>query len=200
MVARPAAAAPLEDDRAILAAIERRDYRAATSALMAIHGASIYRYCRQMTGEDTLAEDVQQQVFVTAYRDLAGFAGRSTLKTWLFGIARHRCLDAVKVRRRRDRRFVTDDESTAATEDGGTPGALERYAATQLGAALTDCLDELTPTVRDAVLLRYREGFQYEEMSDLSGEKPGTLQQRVARALPVLRRCLERRLGEGANP
>ena len=51
------------------------------------------------------------------------------------------------------------------------------------------------------MLLRYRDGFQYEEIAQLlsegtgtAEEKPGTLQQRVARALPVLRKCVERRL------
>ena len=51
------------------------------------------------------------------------------------------------------------------------------------------------------MLLRYRDGFQYEEIArihregaGIAEEKPGTLQQRVARALPVLRKCLERRL------
>lgn len=199
MVARPSAA-PADDDRAALAAIERRDWRAATAALMAAHGASVFRYCRQLVGDDATAEDVHQQVFVTAYRDLATFAGRSSLRTWLYGIARHRCLDAIKLRRRRERRFVADEARTAAAEDTAASGALDRVATAELAAVLDDCLAALAPPVRDAVLLRYREGFQYDEMAALSGEKAGTLQQRVARALPLLRRCLERRLGEGASP
>lgn len=184
-----------DDEHAARSAIERRDWRAATGALMACHGVALHRYCRQMVGDDALAEDIHQQIFVTAYRDLPTFEGRSSLKTWLYGIARHRCLDAIKIRRRRDNRFVSDDETAAATEDTSTPGALQRFATAELAAALGHCLDELAPAVRDAVLLRYREGFQYDEMSDLCGDKAGTLQQRVARALPVLRRCLERRLG-----
>jgi RNA polymerase sigma-70 factor (ECF subfamily) len=47
---------------------------------------------------------------------------------------------------------------------------------------------------KSAGLLRFREGLGFDEMAGLSDEKPGTLQARVARALPVLRKCLERRL------
>jgi RNA polymerase sigma-70 factor (ECF subfamily) len=46
-----------------------------------------------------------------------------------------------------------------------------------------------------AVLLRYQEGFSFEEMGRICRERPGTLQQRVARALPVLRACIEKRTG-----
>src|SRR5262249_23650225 len=61
---------------------------------------AVYRYCRIALGDTVLADDVHQQVFIEAFRDLPGFAGRSTLRTWLFGIARHRVLDAAKRRRR----------------------------------------------------------------------------------------------------
>jgi DNA-directed RNA polymerase specialized sigma24 family protein len=44
-------------------------------------------------------------------------------------------------------------------------------------------------------LLRFQEGFTFEEMSRMSEERAGTLQQRVARAMPVLRACIEKRTG-----
>jgi RNA polymerase sigma-70 factor (ECF subfamily) len=67
-------------------------------------------------------------------------------------------------------------------------------AAAEMAGALEHCLDELAPSTKSAVLLRFREGLGFEEMAVLSDEKAGTLQARVARALPVLRKCLERRL------
>jgi DNA-directed RNA polymerase specialized sigma24 family protein len=59
--------------------------------------------------------------------------------------------------------------------------------------ALRRCLGELSPHVRTAVLLRFQEGFSYEEMARAVRERAPALQARVARALPVLRRCLEGR-------
>lgn len=185
------AAAPLDGD--VIALIERGEARAALSALMARYGVSVYRFCRQMLRDDALVDDVHQQVFVQAYRDLPRFQQRSALRTWLFGIARHRCLDAIKIQGRRDRRFPLEDEPGAADVAPG-PSALDQLSLAQLSGALEECLEELAPAAKSAVLLRYREGLPFDEMAHVFNEKPGTLQARVARALPVLRRCLERRL------
>tara|TARA_R110002073_G_scaffold256849_1_gene419432 strand:+ start:31827 stop:32042 length:216 start_codon:yes stop_codon:yes gene_type:complete len=59
-------------------------------------------------------------------------------------------------------------------------------------AAMDRALERLKPEVRIAVLLRYREDMSFEEMAEVCGERPATLQARVARALPKLRKALER--------
>ena len=186
-------------DAEVLAAVDRGDVRGAMGQLMRRHGPSIYRFCRQMLGDDTLADDVHQQVFVQVFRDLDGFQRRSTLRTWIYGIARHRCLDAIKIEGRRGRRFPLDDNLGSDDADDDL-SALDKLSHQQLVDALNHCLEELGPAARTAVLLRYREGFRYEEISEVCGDKPGTLQQRVARALPVLRKCVERRLRGGEEP
>jgi RNA polymerase sigma-70 factor (ECF subfamily) len=181
------------EDRDVLALLDRGDARAALTSLMTAYGTPVYRFCRQMLRDEALTDDVHQQVFVQAYRDLPRFERRSALRTWLFGIARHRCLDAIKVQGRRDRRFPLDDEP-GATRAAPEPSAIDQLSLAQLAEALERCLDELAPATKSAVLLRYREGLRFDEMSVAAAEKAGTLQARVARALPVLRRCLERRL------
>ena len=67
-------------------------------------------------------------------------------------------------------------------------GADARVRAFELERALMS----LAPKVRIAVLLRYQDGLSYEEMAQVCGERAPTLQARVARALPRLRRVLER--------
>jgi RNA polymerase sigma factor (sigma-70 family) len=183
----------MEHDDDVLAHLTRGDNRAALTALMSRYGVPVYRFCAQMLRNEVLADDVHQQVFVQAYRDLPRFERRSALRTWLFGIARHRCLDAIKIEGRRGRRFPLDDEPGADDGEIG-PSVVERMAAAELAGALEHCLDELAPATKSAVLLRFREGLGFEEMAAMHDEKPGTLQARVARALPVLRKCLERRL------
>jgi RNA polymerase sigma-70 factor (ECF subfamily) len=182
------------DDGDVLDRLEKGDERGALTALMARYGVPVYRFCRQMLRDEALADDVHQQVFVQAFRDLPRFERRSALRTWLFGIARHRCLDAIKIEGRRGRRFPLDDEPGADQESGGAPSVVDRMAAAEMAGALEHCLDELAPGTKSAVLLRFREGLGFEEMAVLADEKAGTLQARVARALPVLRKCLERRL------
>jgi RNA polymerase sigma-70 factor (ECF subfamily) len=185
------AGGPLDGD--VLALIERGEFRPAINALMGRYGVSVYRFCRQMLRDEALVDDVHQQVFVQAFRDLPRFQQRSSVRTWLFGIARHRCLDAIKIQGRRDRRFPLDDEP-GASDAAPDPSPLDQLSLAQVAGALDDCLEELAPATKSAVLLRYREGLPFDEMAGLFNEKAGTLQARVARALPVLRRCLERRL------
>jgi DNA-directed RNA polymerase specialized sigma24 family protein len=87
------------------------------------------------------------------------------------------------------RRFVVTD----SLPDTADPQAdLEAAAlATASRQVLEKCLEGLATHTRLAVLLRYQQSFGYPEMAQLCGEKPATLQARVARAMPVLRRCLE---------
>jgi RNA polymerase sigma-70 factor (ECF subfamily) len=187
------------DDASVLAAVDRGELEVALRLLMKAHGVAIYRYCASRLGADR-ADDVHQTVFIEAHRDLERFERRSTLRTWLFGIANHRCLDHIKTRGRHDRKFEAT-EDPGASDPSDDPSPFEQVSRDQLRRLLATCLDGLTDATRVAVLLRYRDGFQYEEIArinvegaGIAEEKPGTLQQRVARALPVLRKCLERRL------
>lgn len=183
------------DEEDINQALARRDWKAGVTLLMQRYGQAIYRFCRQMIGDDALAEDVHQLTFTQAFTDLPTFSGRSLVRTWLFSIARHRCSDALKARRRRSLRFqpLTPEAITAAEKTEREPAPDERMDRQQMVAALEQCLERLAPSVRMVVLLRYAEGFSYEDLSRICGERAGTLQARVARAIPVLRECLEQR-------
>jgi RNA polymerase sigma-70 factor (ECF subfamily) len=156
------------------------------------HGTSVYRYCREALRDRALAEDVQQQVFIAAFRDLPRFSGRSTVRTWLFAIARHRVLDAAKSRRRA-RSHVDGDDANHVPDPQPSPG--ERMDDVRLHEALIDCMQRLPAHVRAALLLRFQQGFTFEEMAEVCHEKPGTLQAQVARAMPSLRTCIETHTG-----
>src|SRR5262249_43973923 len=118
----------------------------------------------------------------------------SSLRTWLFGIAHHRCLDLLKSSRRREKRFAPIDGLAGIAERPADESTTEEGLASRSRTrALEECLGELAPRVRSGVLLRFQQGITYEQMAALEGDRPATLQARVARALPVLRRCLERK-------
>jgi RNA polymerase sigma-70 factor (ECF subfamily) len=182
---------PDDVERAALAALDRADREAALTILMRAYGAPLYRYCRRMVADEELAQDAHQMSFVQAYEGLGGFTRRSSLRPWLFGIARHRCLDAVKVDRRRRRRFGRLGEVEDRQASGADPEA--ELATRSLEEALAACVGELAPRIRAAVLLRFQQGLSYVQIAALTGERAPALQARVARALPVLRRCLEER-------
>jgi len=187
--------APRDDDpdRDILLLVPRArngDLSAALRLLMQRHGAAVYRFCREELHDSTLADDVHQQIFIEAHRDLPRFGGRSTLRTWLFGIARHRVLDAAKSRRRAAA-HIEEDDTADAPDPSPPPG--DQLDGARLQDALVRCLAGLGAHVRTALLLRYQQGFTFDEMGQVCDEKPGTLQARVMRALPILRACIESR-------
>jgi RNA polymerase sigma-70 factor (ECF subfamily) len=193
------AAAPTDADQEAAAALRAGDRRRALELLMDAHGPAVHRYCRGMLRDPERAKDVLQKTFIQAYQALASFEGRSSLRTWLFSIARHRCLDEAKVWRRWARRATSVDE-----EEGETPARLRQAPTLEQGLIddewtriLARCVGELAPRARDAVVQRFLEGLSYVEMALVTGETAAALQARVSRALPVLRRCAE---GAGLRP
>jgi RNA polymerase sigma-70 factor (ECF subfamily) len=178
------------DDERVLARLARGDLRGAVELMMELNEAPVFAFCMRMLRDRALAEDVAQQVFTEAYRDLGRFRRESSLKTWLFGIARHRCNDAIKSTGRRNARFDLDLEAVTDTLDPTAPPT-EQLAHARLVAALGDCLQEMSPEIRETVLLRFLSEMTYEEMAKVLGRKADTLCVRVARALPLLKHCLE---------
>lgn len=182
---------PSGSDEEVLSALARGDRRTALALLVRAHGRAIDRYCHRILRSRALADDVYQSVFIEVFDDLGSFARRSTFRSWLHSIARHRCLDAMKSRRRWSLRFLLSDDFVDDTDPNPSPE--DRLATRSMSEALERSLSELPPPVRAAVLLRHQEGLTYEEMSRICEERPTTLQARVARALPLLRRSLEAR-------
>ena len=169
-------------------ALARGDRRAATAALMRRFGPELLRFCVSMLGDRDLADDVHQAVFVAAFEDLGDLADPGKARAWLYGIARHRCLDAAKKRRRFRFRFLL---SADAGEAEVAPAEVHEMAESDGRiTALLDCVRRLPAHVRVAVLLRYQENLPYQEIARMSRETPSALQMRVARALETLRNCL----------
>ena len=184
------------DDDDVHAALGAGDVRRALTLMMNRHGDEVYRFAYAMTHSHHLADEVRQQVFVEVYRDLASFAGRASLRAWVLGITRHRCLDATKKHRRWTHRFKNDPPPDEEPDDHELEREVER---SKLAKILAACLAKLAPAARDAVVLRYHQDLSYDEASVIAGDNAGTLQQRVARALPALRRCVDARLHAGAG-
>jgi RNA polymerase sigma-70 factor (ECF subfamily) len=185
--------APADDvETAALRELDRGDTRLAAQHLMDGYGDAVYRLCRQILRDATLTDDVHQTVFVQAFEALARFDRRSSLRTWIFAIARHRCFDALKSTRRWRRRFVAVDErvDTAASTTTAPDAAHEQAAAQR---QLERCMEGLSAESRLAVVLRFQHELSFAEMETVCGARANTLQARVARALVMLRDCLRRR-------
>jgi RNA polymerase sigma-70 factor (ECF subfamily) len=166
----------------------------AIALLMKGYGPLIATYCARTLRDRDVAQDVCQKVFCEAFQGFQQFKAQGSLLSWLFGIARHRCLDEA---RRRQRTPLTEDLADAdhhpelATSEATRDPAMEHN--------LRHCLSELPPEIRSAVVLRFLEGFTHVEIGEETGTPPGTIQVQISRALIKLRKCLQRRGVRGAK-
>jgi RNA polymerase sigma-70 factor, ECF subfamily len=165
----------------------------ALRTLVELYGSQVLTFARRMLGDGDLALDVRQRTFLDAWQSLDRFEARSSLLTWLFAIARNRCLDQRKsADRRRVHELVVGDEELAQAE---MQAAVPQHEVAD-HRALERCLARMSPRTREQVLMRCYLGMSYAEISAIAGEAAGTIQVRINRALPKLRRCL--RSGEGS--
>lgn len=144
-----------------------------------------------MLRNQTRAEDICQQVLLEACRDLGRFERRSSLFTWLCRIAKNRCLDAIKSQKSADKYIDSETDPAIETVDHrAKPDAL--LDRERLLVALEECLRLLPPAMAETVRLRFQnDDLSYDELGVVMNTNPGTLNQRVIRALRQLAECLE---------
>jgi RNA polymerase sigma-70 factor (ECF subfamily) len=153
-----------------------------------------------MTGDRALAEELAQDTFVKAYRNLAAFDTTRRLSSWLFRIAHNTALDAL--RRSRPRMVSLDATSEDGVETAEVPPAppqadpVERRA---LGQAIEAALRTLRPEFRAAITLRYDENLSFAEIGHVLGVPEATARSHVHRARKELARVLES-AGWGPDP
>ena len=169
-------------EQAALACLARGEPKEALRILMTAYGAAITAYTLRILRDRELANDVRQKVFLQAYQGFDTFERRSSLWSWLCGIAYHRCLDELK--RARPTTEVDLDELVGSSELSESASRVAQQRA------LECCLGKLSVAHRTQVLMRYFFHLSHAEIGELVGEKPVTVQVRLSRILPSLRRCL----------
>lgn len=169
----------LELDEATLVARARNRDPAAFEMLVRRYQRRIYALClRMLNGASGEAEDVAQEVFITAWRRLPEIQHNDAFSSWLYRTATNRCLTILQRRKPLD---ILDDHNTPLTTDAGTDPA---RAATNSEAmkALTLALAQLPPPQRACWLLREVHGRSYIEIAELVGATPTAVRGRIARA------------------
>jgi RNA polymerase sigma-70 factor (ECF subfamily) len=160
------------DPLAHLAAAAQQGDRDALTALIRLTQRDVRRFLTPLTSPAE-AEDLTQETYLRAVRALPQFAARSSVRTWLFAIARRVAADHIRYTSRRPRTATLPDwhESTDAGRD-----SFEEHHA------LTDLIRSLGPERREAFLLTQVAGLSYAEAAGMCGCPVGTIRSRVARA------------------
>ncbi len=168
-------AAPVMVDETLLAEIAGGN-RLAMRSLYLRHERRVFRYVLRMLGDRALAEDVLSEVFFDVWRKAGCFQGRSSVSTWLLGIARHKALTAAATR---TRPFESLDGAAAMNVADPTADPDEAMFEVERGAILRRCLEALSPEHREIIDLVYFQEKSIREIADLVGIPENTVKTRM---------------------
>lgn len=161
----------------------------------------IYAICYRFTGSSTDAEDLTQDVFLKLYKNLASFdTQKGSFQTWITTLARNLLVDHFR-RTRIDRFSDSLDSTFDGAEDGPTmadrladtsPSQESHVAGLELRGCIQDALKQLSPELREAVILRDLEDMDYKEIAQVLRIPEGTVKSRISRGRGELAKLLER--------
>jgi RNA polymerase sigma-70 factor (ECF subfamily) len=165
----------------------------------------VYAICYRFTGSGTDAEDLTQEVFLKLYRNLASFdVERGSFQTWITTLARNLLVDHFR-RTRLERASDSLDASFSGDDDGATlgdrladphPSPESHAAGMELRVRIQQALAQLSPELREAVILRDLEDMDYKEIAQVLRIPEGTVKSRISRGRGELARLLHRIEGQ----
>jgi RNA polymerase sigma-70 factor (ECF subfamily) len=161
----------------------RKGDPAAFHELVDRHAAYLFGLAASLVGNATDAEDIVQETFAGAFRGLAAFRGRSSLKTWLTQIL----LRQAAAHRRGRRRFLSFLAVRSSSVPEHAPSASPSSDARMDVAAALKALSE---EHRQVVVLREFQGLSYEEIAEVLSLPQGTVESRLFRARRALQELL----------
>lgn len=157
------------------------------------HTRRVYNICYRFTGNSAEAEDLSQEVFLRIYRTLASYkTAFGGFPTWLTSVTRNLLVDHYR-RSRRDRMTDALEDVLPKVEEKHSPVRTPDRAAMahELSRQVQSALSQLSPELREAVILRDLQGLEYGEIREVLSVPEGTVKSRINRGRIELARLLE---------
>jgi RNA polymerase sigma-70 factor (ECF subfamily) len=174
-------------------ALAREGDSDAFRSLVDRHSRAVYRLAHRMTGNPQDAEDVVQETFLKAYRQLGRFESRANFSTWLHRIAVNCSIDLIRGRKNQEMGHDAPDlETLESSDDQRVDPSPERLMlSTEVQERVGKAMEGLTPMERAAFVLRHFEGQSIEEISRALGLKANAAKHSIFRAVRKMRLALE---------
>lgn len=181
-----------ETDAAVVARARSGDSDAFRS-LVERHSRNVFRLAFRMTGNENDAEDIVQETFLRAYKQLNRYESRSSFGTWLFRIASNCSLDLIRARKHRQEMVTPAGEEmdTMQLLPSTDPGPDRLAVSKQVQEKVTEAMAELSQQERTAFVLRHFEGLSIEQISGILGVGGNAAKHSIFRAVQKLRKALE---------
>lgn len=164
----------------------------AFAELVVGHGDRVYGALRRFGLDAAEADEVAQEVFLRAWRGLAGFQERSRFSTWLYRIAFNEAQR--RLARRPPPRATSDpdrEDVVVSLAEAPELGPESRTLDREFQGTLERALDELPPEWRSAVVLRDIEGLSTHDAAEIAGVREAAFKSRLHRGRMRLRALLE---------
>lgn len=189
------------DDQALVERLQAGD-QAAYAELVEQHAGQIYRLALRMMGNEADAEDVLQETFLSAFKAIDRFEGRSSLSTWLYRIANNAALMRL---RRKEPDQVSMDEPIERDDGDLIPRQFFDFCCLPEDDLMRDearvemqrAIDELSPSLRSVFVLRDIEGLSTQETADALDLSVSAVKSRLMRARLSLRERLSVYFSQG---
>jgi RNA polymerase sigma-70 factor (ECF subfamily) len=172
-----------------------RGNQRAFRVLVGRHSRAVFRLAFRMTGNEQDAEDLVQETFLRAWKQLHRFDGRAAFGSWLYRIAANCSLDLIRSKRsRREAQPAAQEEQPSNWMEAvaSADASPERLAHSgEIAALIPAALQQLSAAERTAFILRHYEGRNIEEIAQALGTGTGAAKHSVFRAVQKLRHALE---------
>jgi RNA polymerase sigma-70 factor (ECF subfamily) len=166
------------------------------------HSRSVFRLAYRMTGNEADAEDVVQETFLRAYRQLASYEERASFSTWLYRIAANYALDLIRSKRRTVEQQSPQDEEGRDMFDqiaGAAPSPDRLLFSVEVKRRFQAAMSELTDQERAAFEMRHFEGMSIEQIGSVLELGDSATKNSIFRAVRKLRGALGPLVGASAN-
>ena len=163
-------------------------------ALVERHSRGVYRLAHRMTGNPSDADDVVQETFLRAYKQLGRFESRANFGTWLHRIAVNCSIDLIRSRPHRESAHDAadlDQYTVAEAADAGRSSPERLMLSTEVQARINGAMGSLSQMERAAFVLRHFEGHSIDEISRSLGLKTNATKHSIFRAVRKMRVALE---------
>jgi RNA polymerase sigma-70 factor (ECF subfamily) len=168
--------------------------------LMRRHNQRLFRAVRGVLRDESEAEDVMQQAYVSAYTHLDQFAAEARFSTWLLRIGINEALARLRQRRRHLYPLPIEEDSDQETSmDSPVPTPEDRAAHRELAGLLENTIDELPPHYREVFMLRLVEGMDTAETAAVLDLSEEAVKQRLHRARAMVQQSIDDRIGAVAR-
>lgn len=157
---------------------------AAMKTVYELHSGPLFHFVKNWLADPHEASDIVHETMLEVWRRADRFQGRSSLKSWIFSIARNKSIDK---NRKSSRMSYTDEVPDMVDEEASPMEALE---VSQDAAALKACIANLSETHRRMIHLAFYEDMSYKEISEIEGCPLGTVKTRILHAKKLLMRDL----------